>query len=203
MGRVLALIRLQLDQLARHAPMDFTLLANSFYYMRKYPSVVHHPKEDLVFERLLQLGAPLEEEIGQLLRQHEEIYKLEDQLIELALKAQDGKRDSSARLLELGRLYLLGHAQHMQTEERSVFPMALRRLKPRDWKRIHAEFAHIDDPLFGPKVHERYQHLYDYLVRTAAEDGYGLSLMNRQRRPASAAIDSKSASQTRGSLKQG
>ena len=182
MGRILALIRLQLDQLARHAPLDITLLTNSLYYMRKYPSVVHHPKEDLIFERLLQLGAPLEEEIRQLMREHEEIYSLEDQLIKLALMAADSKENVTARLLELGRLYLLTHSQHMQTEERSIFPMAVRRLKARDWKRIHAQFKHIDDPLFGPQIEERYQHLYDYLVRTAAENGYGLSLMNRRRR---------------------
>ena len=181
MGRVLALIRLQLDQVARYAELDFTLLANSFYYMRKYPSVVHHPKEDLLFERLLQLGAPLEEEIGQLLRQHEEIYALEDQLIELALAAQDSERNGASRLLELGRMYLLTHFQHMQTEEGTVFPMALRRLKPRDWKRIHAQFEHIDDPLFGPKVDERYHHLYDFLIRSAAEEGYGVNLMNASR----------------------
>ena len=182
MGRVLALIRLQLEQLARHAPLDFTLLANCLYYMRKYPSVVHHPKEDLVFERLLQLGAALENDIRQLLREHEEIYSLEDQLIELVLTAEAGKSFAATRLLELGRRYLQTHSQHMQTEERSIFPMALRRLKTRDWKRIHAQFEHLDDPLFGPKVDQRYQHLYDYLIRTAAENGYGLSLMNRRRR---------------------
>lgn len=182
MGRVLSLIRLQLDQVARHAPLDFTLLANSFYYMRKYPSVVHHPKEDRLFERLLQLGAPLEKEIDQLLRQHKEIYALEDELIELALAAQVSVRDGAAHLLELGRRYLLTHFQHMQTEEGTVFPMALRRLKLHDWKRIHAQFEHIDDPLFGPKVGERYHHLYDFLLRTATADGYGLSPMNARRR---------------------
>lgn len=175
MGRVLALVRLQLDQLARHAPLDFTLLANSLYYMRKYPSTVHHPKEDLIFEKLLQLGAPLEEEIGQLLRQHEEIYALEDQLIELALAAEKNRRNSTVRLLELGRLYLLNHAQHMQTEERTVFPMALRRLKPRDWKRVHAQFEHIDDPLFGSKVQERYQQLHDFLMQTAPKTSAKMS----------------------------
>ena len=74
----------------------------------------------------------------------------------------------------------------MQTEERTVFPMALRRLKPRDWKRIHTQFAHIDDPLFGPKVEERYHHLYDFLIRSAAEEGYGLNLMNSSQRRKSA-----------------
>lgn len=172
MGRVLALIRLQLDLLAGHAELDFTLLANSLYYMRKYPSVVHHPKEDLLFAKLLERGAPLQEDIGRLLRQHEEIYALEDRLTELTLAAQEGKHGSIHRLLELGRLYLLTHAQHMQTEESVIFPLALCRLKVRDWKNIDVEFQHIDDPLFGAKVGVRYQHLYSFLQHTAAEDAH-------------------------------
>ncbi|MGH8279427.1 MAG: hemerythrin domain-containing protein, partial [Gammaproteobacteria bacterium] len=138
MGRVLALIRLQLDLLALNAKLDLTLLANSAYYMRKYPSVVHHPKEDLVFEKLLELGGPARAEIERLESEHQELYRLEDQLIELTLAIQAGKIRTRAQLLQTGRFYLLTQAQHMRTEERVVFPAALRRFKARDWRAIEA-----------------------------------------------------------------
>lgn len=166
MGRVLALIRIQLDLLARNAHADLTLLGNSVYYMRKYPSAVHHPKEDAVFERLLETRSRVHDDIRWLLRQHQELYALEDQLVELTLGTD---RSQTPRLLESGRQYLLTHAQHMQTEECSVFPEALRRLTASDWKRIHARFRRIDDPLFGTRVGQRYRRLHDFLMHSAVD----------------------------------
>lgn len=166
MGRVLALVRIQLDLLARNGDGDRTLLANSLYYMRKYPSVVHHPKEDAVFARLLEIGTRATDDIRWLLRQHQELYVLEDQLIDLALAPGHSR---VPQLLDLGHQYLLTHAQHMQTEETRIFPEAMRRLNAGDWKRIQSRFRKIDDPLFGTRVGERYRHLHDFLLRSAAD----------------------------------
>lgn len=166
MGRVLALIRIQLDLLARHADTDITLLGNSLFYMRKYPSAVHHPKEDAVFARLLKIGSRATSDIRRTLRQHQELYVLEDQLIDLALGSD---RRALPRLLELGHQYLRTHAEHMQTEEASIFPEALRRLSMSDWKRINSRFRHIDDPMFGVRVGRRFRLLHDFLLHSATE----------------------------------
>lgn len=166
MGRVLGLIRIQLDLLARHADTDITLLGNSLYYMRKYPSAVHHPKEDAVFERLLAIGAHASDEIRRTMRQHQELYVLEDQLIDMALGSD---RRAPPRLLELGHQYLRTHAEHMQTEEATIFPEALRRLSLSDWRHINSRFRHIDDPVFGVRVGERYRLLHDFLLRAAPD----------------------------------
>ncbi|MDE2345987.1 MAG: hemerythrin domain-containing protein, partial [Gammaproteobacteria bacterium] len=90
MRKIIFVIRSQLDLIERHAEPDLILLTNALYYMRKFPSVVHHPKEELIFEKLLARGAPVQKEVEQLHAQHEEIYALEDNLIELALALQKG-----------------------------------------------------------------------------------------------------------------
>ncbi|MGH8307711.1 MAG: hemerythrin domain-containing protein, partial [Gammaproteobacteria bacterium] len=136
MRRVLMLLRMQLDLLEQRSTPDYVLMVNALYYMRKFPSVVHHPKEDLIFQKLLEAGAPLWQEVERLRQQHQDIYALEDWLIELALEVQAGKRAHAAKLLELGRHYLDSQAKHVETEERILFPQALKRLKLRDWKAV-------------------------------------------------------------------
>lgn len=171
MRRVLSLVRLQLDRLEREDSPDPVLLANALYYMRKFPSVVHHPKEDLIFRKLLDAGAPLQADVERLRRQHEEIYALEDRLIDMVLALQAGNRDQRAQVLELGRHYLEIQAQHAQTEERVLFPQALELLRQTDWNNIRKQSRHIEDPLFGQNVAERYRYLYNYLLREAADNG--------------------------------
>jgi hemerythrin-like domain-containing protein len=174
MRRIIILIRMQLDLLERHAQPDRILLTNAFYYMRKFPSVVHHPKEELIFEKLLARGAPVQKEVEQLHAQHQEIYALEDDLIELALASQKGDSKAQARLLEFGRHYLAIQAIHVETEERILFPTALQNLQAYDWKDVRKKSVSIDDPLFGSNPTERYRYLYDYLLREAAESGMSL-----------------------------
>lgn len=171
MRRIIILIRMQLDLLERHAEPDLILLANALYYMRRFPSVVHHPKEELIFEKLLARGAPVHKEVEQLHAQHQEIYALEDHLIELALALQKGDQQAQARLLEFGRHYLAIQAMHVETEERILFPAALLNLRAYDWKDVRKKSVSIEDPLFGSNPTERYRYLYDYLLREAVESG--------------------------------
>jgi hemerythrin-like domain-containing protein len=171
MRRVLMLVRLQLDLLESHDSPDLILLANSLYYMRKFPSIVHHPKEDLIFGKLLDTDTSVRQEVEQIRSQHEMIYTLEDQLIELVLELQAGKSEFQSRLMELGRNYLETQARHVEIEERVLFPKAIDVLKPRDWKEIQRKSESIEDPLFGANVAERYQYLYEYLLREASDNG--------------------------------
>ncbi len=174
MRRILILVRLQLDLLERQGMPDFVLLANSLYYMRKFPSMVHHPKEDLIFGKLLAADSSVKQEVDRLRRQHEEIYALEDRLINLVLEIQAGKLELCSKLLELGKLYLKTQAEHVEAEERVLFPRAQRVLRQKDWKEVRDKSAGIEDPLFGNKVTERYRYLYDYLLHEAADQGLPL-----------------------------
>lgn len=185
MRRVIILIRMQLDLLERHANPDLILLANALYYMRKFPSVVHHPKEELIFEKLLARGAPVQKEVEQLHQQHQEIYALEDNLIELTLAMQQGDSHAPPRLLEFGRHYLAIQALHVETEERVLFPAALLTLRAYDWKDVRKKAVGIDDPLFGNNPTERYRYLYDYLLHEAADNGLTLPATSRTPAPSS------------------
>ncbi|HSC46700.1 MAG TPA: hemerythrin domain-containing protein [Gammaproteobacteria bacterium] len=169
MRSVLILVRDQMELLETGRVPDFVLLANAIYYMRKFPSLVHHPKEDLIFERLVAADSSLKKDVEAAHKEHEEIYSMEDWLVENALDAPKPGTQKRARLLEFGRHYLEVQRHHSEREERLLFPRADELLKPSDWAEVSRRFKDIDDPLFGKHGGERFELLYDHLMREAAD----------------------------------
>lgn len=168
MRSVLVLIDRQLDLLETETGNDPILLVNALYYMRKFPSAVHHPKEDAIFDRLVAVEPGWKAEVDKLREQHREIYRLEDCLIEASLDVPAAGTPERARLIELGRQYLELQRRHSETEERLLFPQALVSLKPRDWDTIDKGFKTVEDPVFGEHSGERFHMLYEYIMREAA-----------------------------------
>lgn len=168
MRSVLMLVGRQLDLMESEVAVDHILLANALYYMRKFPSLVHHPKEDAIFERLADLDPSWKQEVEKLREQHQDIYRLEDWLIETTLDMPKPGTIASDRLIEFGREYLQVQRLHSETEERVLFPKALETFKGDDWATIAGRFAAIDDPLFGEHSGERYRLLHDYIMREAS-----------------------------------
>lgn len=168
MRSVLMLVSHQLDHLETAGAADYVLLANALYYMRKFPSHVHHPKEDLVFERLAERDPVWKGEVAKLLAQHREIYALEEELLERCLDSPPGGSEAVGELLERGRRYLQLQRQHSETEERLLFPQAEVALTPKDWAAIAGRIREVEDPLFGRHGTGRYQLLYQNLLKEAA-----------------------------------
>ncbi len=168
MRSVLVLIDRQLDLLEAETGSDPILLVNALYYLRKFPSTVHHPKEDAIFDRLSAVEPAWKPEVEKLREQHREIYRLEDWLIESSLDAPKPGTPDRTRLIEFGRHYLDLQRQHSETEERLLFPQALASLKPRDWEAIEKGFKVVEDPVFGEHSGERFHLLYEYIMREAA-----------------------------------
>lgn len=167
MRSVLLAIRRQLDKLEHNEAPDFVLLHDALYYMRKFPSVFHHPFEDMLFERLSALDPVLATDISRLQEEHKKIYELEAWLLEAAVQA--GREGAAAypRLLEFGRLYLLIQKRHSEVEEDLIFPHALHSLHAADWQAIERQVQRVEDPLFGGSAHERFRSLYRDILRAA------------------------------------
>ncbi len=169
MRSVLALVSHQLDNIERIGGADYVLLANALYYMRKFPSHVHHPKEDAIFKRLAELDPAWKAEVEKVQKQHQEIYALEDELLEMTL---DNPRDGSeavAAIMEKGRRYMQLQRQHSEKEEKLLFPQALATLTARDWIAVAALVREAEDPLFGLHGSGRYRMLYEHIMRESGD----------------------------------
>ncbi len=168
MRGIMALVGRQLDLIEAETGNDWVLLLNALYYMRKFPSLFHHPKEDAIFGCLVALEPAWRAEVEKLLEQHREIYRLEDWLLETALSSPRPGSQARQRLVEFGRHYLELQRSHSEAEERVLFPQALATLKPADWAQIGRRFEEVLDPVFGVQTGERFHLLYEHLLREAA-----------------------------------
>lgn len=165
--RVLGLVSDLLDAVEAGLTPNFVLLASALYYMRRFPSQVHHPKEDLIFRLLCARDPALLDQVSYARDEHKEIYEMEDWLVELILDAPGHGSAARKHMLEFGRLYIETQRRHSEHEEGLLFPRAQETLTDRDWAEVDAQFKQIDDPVFGRHAQDRYVTLYEHLMQRA------------------------------------
>lgn len=164
----------QADKLVPGATPDYRMLHDIVHYMANFPDEFHHPREDLVFERLVARDAAAGKPVQGLLDGHQEINRRSRELLlALARVTRDGKPADNAKIKALCDRYIGYYWDHINTEEGTVFPLATAKLRQDDWFAITAKSRQVDDPLFGTRVRKEYKRLSDYLgsrVQRAAED---------------------------------
>jgi len=57
-------------------------------------------------------------------------------------------------------IYVTYYRHHMAREEKDLFPIVDRVLRPVDWKSVAAAIPPENDPLFGKEVKQRYRALH-------------------------------------------
>ena len=164
MRSVLALVERLLDEIEAGRTPNFVLLANALYYMRKFPSEVHHPKEDLIFRLLCSRDPAALDEVSYARDEHKEIAEMEDWLVELVLDAPRPASAERKNMLDFARRYIATQLRHSEREERLLFPRAEAALTGQDLAEVAARFKQIDDPVFGLHGQDRYVTLYKHLM---------------------------------------
>ena len=166
-GRLLQTVREEIGARNRRRGRvpDYTVIAGVVDYLGNYTDGFHHPREDLMFERLLQHKPELARPVEHLTREHKEI-EPEVQALEAHLQrhlhgTRPGSRNKSLDAHCLRYASRLG--RHLEFEEREVFPHA-QVLTRRDWSAVDKGHAQEPDPLFGEVVQERYEALADALA---------------------------------------
>lgn len=144
---------------ARGVP-DYRVIEGILDYLGNYTDSFHHPREDLMFKRLLKRQPDLREPLELLMNEHHaiesEVAELGAQLVSHLNGAHAGSRDK--RLDADCRRYVKKLRRHLHFEESDVFPHT-DVLSRRDWQAVDKGLVHEPDPLFGDTVMERYEDL--------------------------------------------
>ena len=163
--KLLRLFEIQIVLFHGGADPDYELMRDVVHYMTQYPDRFHHPAEDLVFERLLQLEPAARPLVKAIEKEHEELVasgvkllQLLDEVVGDAVIARETVESSARKYLE----WLLAH---MEKEESTLFPMAAQRLTAADWADISAAVKRHEDPLFSARVHQRYRAILEHLSK--------------------------------------
>ncbi|MDP2005371.1 MAG: universal stress protein [Rubrivivax sp.] len=134
------------DARADQGRLNTALMRQMIDYLRSFPAVLHHPKEEAHLFRLLRQR---DDSSGVLLQELERQHTLEAALVDAVAGALAGHTPADAASLDtLGDAVqrLAGAVwEHMSLEEAQVLPAARRHLQPEDWKAVADAFtAHVD-----------------------------------------------------------
>ena len=164
LGRLMKALEEQITVIAEGGSPDLDLMLSILDYTMNYPDLCHHPKEDLVFERLRQRDAAAAETVGDILSGHAQ---LNEKTQNFAAALNNLVHDAELPrewFVDLVRDYIEANRRHIEMEEQVFVPLAEKTLLPEDWAEIDTAIASPDDPLFGEAVHQQYEALYRRIV---------------------------------------
>lgn len=163
--RLLDLMSNELDALCAGHESDFDLKIEMLDYIEHYAEQVHHPTEDQI-NRVAFRKKSMKERVAL----YERISREHGELLGLARtfrKSLEGAVQGEVLLREevetRGREFIALQRQHLDLEEREVFPLIEAVLSDKDWQKLEEEITHMDDPVFHRQDYNRFRSLIDYL----------------------------------------
>ena len=169
MAALVKTLEWQVNEFETLGKPDYDVIRSVVDYFLSFPDLYHHPKEDMVFARLRERAPEDAERIGDLRQEHEAITSRSREFA-AGLKAVLGEahvpRDSFVRW---ARAFIDLQWKHMQMEEQEFFPSALEHLTDEDWRALETQMTTPEDPLFGERVGERFEHLSKTILRWQQE----------------------------------
>lgn len=167
---------------ASHLPAreDYFLMQDIVRYLHEYPDEVHHPTEDLLFDRLVRRRPDSRKDVARLRRDHKKLSENTAEILQSLNDAADARKPKAAEAVRSALTqYIRRLRRHMKFEEAELFPNAVQCLSNKDWQTIESHLDASPDPLFGPAIGQDYRVLYEFfagrankLSRNATRRGY-------------------------------
>jgi hemerythrin-like domain-containing protein len=175
-------------------------------YMASWPDRYHHPREDLIYSRVAELDAKAADEVDTLQRDHDQTAERGKKLLQDIEAWREGELGSRA-LVKHGREYISHSYEHMNVEEKVVFPHIEAVLTLEDWRELAEDDSlhALSLPIFGPRVQREFRSLARRLrrgvrrnvERTAVVEWVGIEALMESLEVLSLAVDStRSAAET-------
>lgn len=165
--KLLDLLQFQTGLFAHGERADYELMSDVVYYMTQYPDRFHHPREDVAFRQLLGHDPGARGIVDALAGQHRTIAERGATLAADLGAAATGAMMSRATLEADVRGYVVFLEEHMDQEEREIFPRLAAKLSEADWLLGDSEIHFSADPLFGDKVEARFKAIHRQIARRA------------------------------------
>jgi len=168
-SRVLEILARQIEIFERAEEPDYDLAEKIIEYLINFPDLSHHPKEDLLYQKLCQRDQRTADLMGNLETEHQ---KLAELTAAFEVKLKNVLLDSEqprAEFIDAANEFIDFFRSHIMLEELRFFPAALRALSQSDWQEIETSLAQSDDPIFGENIDVPYLELRDQIYEIATE----------------------------------
>jgi len=184
-GDIEQLLKVLEDELKvfnRRERPDYEIIRAVIDYFQDYPDCCHHPKEDMIFERLKARDPLAAKRIGDAEAEHRQETERLDRVAEVVrnvLLDRDILRETFSKVM---RDFIDHQRGHMAMEERSLFPAAASALRPQDWQEIDSKWNDKTETLFNAAMEEKCYSLRDRILRWGRENNED-RLVNRNKKP--------------------
>lgn len=134
-----------------HYPLMFEIVA----YLCEFPDRIHHPREDLIYQRMASFQTGLNSLIETMVNEHVRLHRISGEfggLLRRVVEQGDVPREA---VIQAGHDFISQHRMHIAREEREIYPCAEVMLDEVDWRRI-AELSPAGDPLHEGAGRRRY-----------------------------------------------
>jgi hemerythrin-like domain-containing protein len=167
--KLLLVLEQELHVFDRSEGPDYEILQAVIQYFQDYPENCHHPKEDMVFAKLKTRDPAAAERIGDVEAEH---HVETDRLRRFAQAVDDilaGREFLRQTFHDVVHEFIEHQRQHMDKEERLLFPAAVKGLRPEDWADIDARLNDRKDPLFNGAIATKFHALQRTILRWEGE----------------------------------
>ncbi len=158
-ARLLDLLETELTAFRGGARPNYDLMVDIVYYLRNFGDLLHHPREDVAFARLVERDPEMQLVTNRLLQEHRVIAKAGDELSNRLSEAVGDIPTPRAAVEAAAATYLVYYRHHLAKEEGEVIPRAAKLLTEEDWAAVAATVPAGPDPLFGDNVEARFREL--------------------------------------------
>lgn len=163
-SRLLNLLENEMQQMEEGGNPHYLDMYDIMNYMIHYPDVFHHPYEEVLFEKLGEVDTVAAKTIAKLCDEHSKLNELGTELERTLHIAISGNIVSKDTLMEELKEYVGVLREHMNIEERQIFPLIKEELTEDDWEHIQQSLEQVQDPVFGDVVSDEFTRLYDSIV---------------------------------------
>jgi hemerythrin-like domain-containing protein len=136
--------------------VDSGVFVDAADFFKNFADKCHHGKEEkLLFVKMVERGISGETgPVAVMLREHEDGRMHVRNIAEVSAKVLTDK--TRAKLVQHARAYVELLSQHIQKEDKILYPMANQILSSRDQDELEKGFEEVEEKIMGPGVHERY-----------------------------------------------
>jgi len=166
-SRLLDILQKELDAFHRGAQPNYDLMVDIVTYLRHFPDVHHHPREDVMFTRMAKLDPSLGVALERLRQEHRVIAAAGEELLKTLNEVTSGAVIARSVVESIAAMYLVYYRHHIAAEEEVVLPRAARLLSAEDWREVQAAVPAGRDPLFGDKAEAGYRELRRHIALEA------------------------------------
>ena len=167
MGTVMQLFTDQLSAIEGGELVDTHVVYEIMHYMVTWPDRFHHPREDLIYARVAEVNPMAADDVDTLQRDHDHTAKRGRGVLRDIERWRLGEV-SGGVVVSSGREYVEHIYEHMNIEEKVVFPRIEEALTLEDWRDLAEDdqLAAVGSSVFGPQVQREFRNMTRKLRRS-------------------------------------